>query len=336
MVGTGARGQVRHCLSSSQRALLPPWYVYVRMHVCVCVCVRMYACVCVYVCMRVCVCMYVCVCVCMYVCVCVCVCVCLCVCVAGTDTWRVGPDDSRMAQPDPLVEAACAPSVDVFCHYCAPRPAMVNVAEALDAELRTWWDLLGRAESDAVDDGAEDWLEQMFAGLPPLGDEEFLGGAGVALRERVEIERLVMLAQTNIREPRLSLAAVTVHNVSLRDTASLFARYWGPGEHDVLAWEPRLTRRILVHNNRACEKQRRKLTGHPRPPPPLLSVCMLLVRGLIVTVCYAGTANLAHPSNRQTCLVKVQGVMTTTTGLAAGSSRPKSTSQIVVNEEGIA
>ena len=241
-----------------------------------------------------------------------------------------------MAQPDPLVEAACAPSVDVFCHYCAPRPAMVNVAEALDAELRTWWDLLGRAESHAVDDGAEDWLEQMLAGLPPLGDEEFLGGAGVALRERVEIERLVMLARTDIREPRLSLAAVTVHNISLRDTASLFARYWGPGEHDVLAWEPRLTRRILEHNIRACEKQRRKLTGHPRPPPPLLSVCMLLVPGLIVTVCYAGTANLAHPSNRQTCLVKVQGVMTTTTGLAAGSSRPKSTSQIVVNEEGIA
>ena len=117
---------------------------------------------------------------------------------------------------------------------------MVNVAEALDAELRTWWDLLGRAESHAVDDGAEDWLEQMLAGLPPLGDEEFLGGAGVALRERVEIEILVMLAQTNIREPRLSLAAVTVHNISLRDTASLFARYWGPGEHDVLA----LTRRI--------------------------------------------------------------------------------------------
>ena len=186
MVGTGAHGQVHHCLPSSQRVLLPPWYVSMYVFVCMCVCTFVCMYVCVYVCMCVCVCMYVCVCVCMYVCVCVCVCVCLCVCVAGTDTWRVAPDDSRMAQPDPLAEAACAPSVDVFCHYCAPRPVMVNVAEALDAELQTWWALLGRAESHAVDDGAEDWLEQMLAGLPPLGDEEFLGGAGVALRERVE------------------------------------------------------------------------------------------------------------------------------------------------------
>ena len=100
---------------------------------------------------------------------------------------------------------------------------------------------MGRAESHAADDGAERWLEEMLAGLPPLGDEEFLGGAGVALRERVEIERLVMLAKIDIREPRLSLAAVPVHNIRLRDTASLFGRYWGPGEHDVLAWELRLT-----------------------------------------------------------------------------------------------
>jgi len=71
------------------------------------------------------------------------------------------------------------------------------------------------------------------------------------LRERVEVERLVMLAKIDIREPRLSLAAVPVHNFRLRDTASLFGRYWGPGEHDVLAWELRLTRRIPEHNNRA-------------------------------------------------------------------------------------
>jgi hypothetical protein len=64
--------------------------------------------------------------------------------------------------------------------------------------------------------------------------------------------------------------------------------------------------------------------------------CCLLCR-LIVAVCYAGTANLAaHPSNKQACLFKVKTLMTTMTGLAAGSSRPKSTSQTFVSEEGIA
>ena len=260
------------------------------------------------------------------------------VCVAGTDTWRVSPDVRRWAEPDPLVEAASAPSIVVFCDYCAPSPHMVNDAEALDAELQSWWDRLGhsRAESHAADDGAEHWLEEMLAGLPPLGNAEFLGGAVVALRELVEVERLVMLAKIDIRESRLSLAAVPVHNFRLRDTASVFGRYWGTGEHDGLAWELRLTRRILEHNNRACEKRRRKLKGHPRPPPPLLSVCMLLVPGLIVDVCYAVTTNLAHPSNKQACLIKVKTAMTIMTGLEAGSSRPKSSSQTVVSEEGIA
>ena len=113
---------------------------------------------------------------------------------------------------------------------------------------------MGRAESHAADDGAERWLKEMLAGLPLLGNADFLGGAVVALHELVEVERLVELAKMNIREPRLSLAAVTVHNFRLRDTASVFGRYWGPGEHDVLAWELRLKRRILEHNNRACEK----------------------------------------------------------------------------------
>jgi hypothetical protein len=136
MVGTGARGQVHHCLPSSQRALLPPWYVCIRMYVCVCVCVRLYACM--YVCMYVCVC----VCVCMYVCVCVCMCVCACVyvyvyvCVLQTQTrggWR---PTSAVGRNPP------SPSLTNTKHgwFASTK---TNVKHGACAGACTWSDLLG-------------------------------------------------------------------------------------------------------------------------------------------------------------------------------------------------
>ena len=47
--------------------------------------------------------------------------------------------------------------------------------------------------------GAERWLAEMMAQLPPLGEAEFAGSRPVALREQADVEALVKLARTFVR-----------------------------------------------------------------------------------------------------------------------------------------
>jgi hypothetical protein len=77
--------------------------------------------------------------------------------------------------------------------------------------------------------GAERWLAEMMAQLPPLGEAEFAGSRPVALREQADVEALVKLARTNIRKAWPPLARVPVHNMSLRHIGSIFGQFWGEG-----------------------------------------------------------------------------------------------------------
>ena len=63
-----------------------------------------------------------------------------------TDTWRRAPDGRDLEPLDPLLEAAGSPS---FAAFSASGPAIADGSEALEIELRLWWQKLERERAQS-------------------------------------------------------------------------------------------------------------------------------------------------------------------------------------------
>ena len=63
-----------------------------------------------------------------------------------TDTWRRAPDGRDLEPLDPLLEAAGSPS---FAAFSASGPAIADGSEALEIELRLWWQKMERERAQS-------------------------------------------------------------------------------------------------------------------------------------------------------------------------------------------
>ena len=63
-----------------------------------------------------------------------------------TDTWRRAPDGRDLEPLDPVLEAAGSPS---FAAFSASGPAIADGSEALEIELRLWWQKLERERAQS-------------------------------------------------------------------------------------------------------------------------------------------------------------------------------------------